>query len=32
MLRGIQPEPWLFWVLGGFAAALFVLNWLGLRG
>ncbi len=31
MLRGIQPEPWMFWVLGGFAAALFVLNWLGLR-
>lgn len=31
MLRGIQPEPWMYWVSGGFAAALFMLNWLRLR-
>lgn len=31
MLRGIQPEAWLFWVLGGFAIALFLVNWLKLR-
>jgi ABC-2 type transport system permease protein len=31
MLRGTQPEPWLFWVLGGIATALFMVNWLRLR-
>ena len=31
MLRGIQPETWLFWVLGGLSTFLFVLNWLRLR-
>lgn len=31
MLRGTQPETWLFWVLGGFAIALFMVNWLRLR-
>jgi ABC-2 type transport system permease protein len=31
MLRGTQPEPGLFWVLGGFAIALFMINWLRLR-
>jgi ABC-2 type transport system permease protein len=31
MLRGIQPDEWLFLVLGGFAAVLFVANWFRLR-
>jgi ABC-2 type transport system permease protein len=31
MLRGDQPQPWLFWVLGGLAFAFFILNWLRLR-
>jgi ABC-2 type transport system permease protein len=31
MLRGTQPESWLFWVLGGFAMLLFTVNWLRLR-
>ncbi len=31
MLRGIQPEPWMYWVSGGFAVTLFMLNWLRLR-
>jgi ABC-2 type transport system permease protein len=31
MLRGTQPESWLFWVLGGLALTLFSVNWLRLR-
>jgi ABC-2 type transport system permease protein len=31
MLRGIRPEGWLFWVLGGAGVALFIINWLRLR-
>jgi ABC-2 type transport system permease protein len=31
MLRGTQPETWLFWVLGGLALALFIINWFRLR-
>lgn len=31
MLRGIQPETWMFLLLGGFAVALFIINWLRLR-
>jgi ABC-2 type transport system permease protein len=31
MLRGTQPESWLFWVLGALALTLFIVNWLRLR-
>ncbi len=31
MLRGIQPQMNLLWILAGIAAALFIINWVRLR-
>ena len=31
MLRGIQPQVWLFWVSGSLAIVLFIVNWIRLH-
>lgn len=31
MLRGVQPDRWMFWVLGGASIAVFLINWFRLR-